>query len=319
MKCPKCKETIEDNSKYCDYCGTEIKENKNNTTIKKEDITTEEYYKNYIGDNYYNFKNKFNIFAFIFGGLYIFYRKQYLFGTIFILIIVSSIIFSPVIAFILHLLLGITFNQNYLRYSNKKARQIKMNNLNKSKEEILRMCNEKGGTSFLSAMFSIIIVLVLIIIILNIGGTNLKGSKGRTIIKVSNNKINNLIYEVPKEFTPGNYNTDTYRSYSYNENKNYCRIKMETRKDTGEFASTDSFITNSIFSNKTDTVTTPENVTINKQLWKRVIVKNTAKSITYYATKYNDLYYIISYDLYNNNTICNEKYNTFMNTLNFRD
>ena len=89
MKCPKCKATIEDNSKYCDYCGTEIKENKNNTTIKKEDITTEEYYKNYIGDNYYNFKNKFNIFAFIFGGLYIFYRKQYLFGTIFILIIVS--------------------------------------------------------------------------------------------------------------------------------------------------------------------------------------------------------------------------------------
>ena len=194
-----------------------------------------------------------------------------------------------------------------------------MNNINKSKEEILRICNEKGGTSLLSAMFSIIMVLFLIIIILNVGGTNLKGDRGKTIIKVSNNKISNLIFEVPQEFIPGNYNTDTYRSYTYNENKNYCRIKIETRKDTGEFSTVETFITNTIFRTSTDTVTTPENITINKQLWKRVLVKNSAKTITYYATKYNDLYYIVSYDLYNEDKVCNEEYNNFMNTLNFRD
>ena len=319
MKCPNCKATIDDNSKFCDYCGKKIEENTNKPSIKKDEITIEEYYRHYIGDNYYNFKNKFNIFALIFGGLYIFYRKQYLFGALFIIITILSILFSPIIAIILHLLLGLTFNQNYLRYINKKSRQIKMKNLDKSKEEILRMCSERGGTSFLSAMFSVIVVLVIVIIILNIGGTNLKGNKGKTIIKVSNNKISNLIFEVPSKFEPSNYNTDTYRSYTYNEDKNYCRIKIETRKDNKKYASIEEFITNNIPSNKTDTVTAPENITINKQLWKRIMVKNSAKTITYYTTKYNELYYIISYDLYNNDSICNEEYNNFMNTLNFRD
>ena len=36
MKCPKCKATIDDNSKFCDYCGTKLNENTNKpTTIIK--------------------------------------------------------------------------------------------------------------------------------------------------------------------------------------------------------------------------------------------------------------------------------------------
>ena len=319
MKCPNCKATIDDNSKYCDYCGTQIVENINKPIIKKDDISEEEYLKYYIGDNYYNFKNKFNIYALILGGIYLFYRKQYLLGTIYILISTITIFITPVIPIILHIILGIIFNRQYTNYVIRKSRQIKIKNINKSKEEILKLCSERGNTSLLSAMASIIIILVLIIIILNIGGTNLKGDKGKTIIKVSDNKINNLIFEVPEEFTSGNYNTNTYRSYTYNKDKNYCRIKIEVKKDTGEYKSIENFLSNTAFSTKTDTVSIPENISINKQLWKRLEVKNTAKTITYYATKYNDLYYVISYDLYNNNSICNEQYNTFMNSLNFRD
>ena len=319
MKCPNCKATIDDNSKFCDYCGTKIIENINKPIVKKDDISEEEYLKNFIGDNYYNFKNKFNIYALILGGIYLFYRKQFIIGTIVIIISTITIFITPIIPIIIHIILGILFNQQYLNYVNRKSRHIKLKNINKSKEEILKICNEKGKPSYLFAMFSIILILVLIIIILNIGGTNLKGDKGKTIIKVSDNKINNLIYEVPNDFTSGNYNTNTYRSYTYNKDKTYCRIKIEVRKDTGEFSSTETFLSNTKYNTKTDIVSNPENITINKQLWKRIIVQNTAKTITYYATRYNHQYYIVSYDLYDNNTFCNEEYNTFMNSLNFRD
>lgn len=319
MKCPHCKAEIEDTSKFCDYCGTKIEENINKPIIKKDEITEEEYQKNYIGDNYYNFKNKLNIFALILGGIYAFYRKQYLLGTIFILITTTSIFINPLITILLHIILGLIYNQQYIKYVNRKSRLIKMKNLNKSKEEILKICNIKGKTSILSAMFSIILILLIVIIILNIGGTNLKGSQGKTIIKVSDNKINNLIYEVPDSFTSGNYNTNNYRSYTYNKDKHYCRIIIETRKDTKEFSSVETFITNTVFTTKTDKVTTPENITINKQLWKRITINNSAKEITYYATKYGDIYYMISYDLYNDDSICNSEYNNFLNTLNFRD
>ena len=319
MKCPKCKAEIDDNSKYCDYCGNKIEENINKEEIKKEEITDEEYYKYFIGNNYNKFKNKFNIFAFLLGGIYIFYRKQYIFGTIYILLTIILIIFNPYIAIILHLLLGITFNQQYVKFARRKAHQIKIKNINKSKQEILKTCNEKGNTSILSAIFSIVLSLLIVVLILQIGGTNIKGKRGQTIVKVSDNKIESLLYEVPKEFNSGNYNTNSYRSYTYNKDNNYCRIKMEIRKDNGEYTTVDSFLSNIIFRNKTDLTTTIENITINKQLWKRVNVKNSKKTVTYYGTKYKELYYLISYDLYNNNKFCNEEYNTFMNSLNFKE
>ena len=98
MKCPNCKATIDDNSKFCDYCGKEIKNEQ--LITKKDEITKEEYYKHFIGDNYYTFRNKFNIAAFFLGGLYLFYRKQYIFGTIFIIITVLTIFITPLIAII---------------------------------------------------------------------------------------------------------------------------------------------------------------------------------------------------------------------------
>ena len=44
MKCPNCKATIDDNSKFCDYCGKKIDENTNKPSIKKDEITIEEYH-----------------------------------------------------------------------------------------------------------------------------------------------------------------------------------------------------------------------------------------------------------------------------------
>ena len=314
IKCPNCKAEIEENSKFCEHCGKQI--HNNNTTIKKDEIAEEEYQKYYIGKNYNNFKNKFNIFAFIFGGLYLFYRKQYLFGTIFIIISVSTVFINPFIAIILHLLLGIVYNQQYIKYVNKKTREIKINNINKPKEYILKICKIKGQPSIVSSVGSVVLILVLIVLILNIGGTNLKGSKGKTIVKVSNNKISNLLFEIPEDFKSSNYNTDYRRAYTYDEDKKYCRIIIETKEDNN-YQSINEFISNNIFITDTDVVTNPEDIKINEQSWKRINVENKIKRVTYYSIKYNDLYYVVSYETYFNKPNCNEKYNSFMNSLTF--
>ena len=318
MKCPNCKAQIEDNSKFCDFCGKEITENKNKV-VKKDKITEEEYQKFYIGDNYYKFKNKFNLFAFLFGGIYAFYRKQYILGTIFIIIELITSIFTPFIILFLHLILGLAYNNQYISHVNKRISNIKIKYNSKSKEEILSICAKEGNPSMLSAVAAVVLILIAIVIILNVGGTSIKGSKGKTIVKVSDNKIGQMIYEVPEGFKSGNYNTDNYRAYTYNENTNYCRIKIETRKDNNKYSSTEAFLSDILFSTQTDTVTQPENVTINKELWKRVNVSNSKKTVTYYAIKYNDTYYMVLYELYNNNEFCNNEYNTFMNSLNFRE
>lgn len=316
MKCPNCKATIEDNSKFCDYCGKEIIENRN-VIIKKEEISEDELQKAFLDKDYNNFQKKFNVYALIFGGPYLFYRKQYVIGTIFILISVLSMIVTPYLTIIMHILLSVTFNQEYLSFTNRKTREIKIKNINKSKEEILSICTEEGKPSMLISLASIILILVLIILILKVGGTNLKDSRGQTIVKVSDRQINKLLFEVPKEFKSSNYNTETYRAYTYNQNNNYCRIKIETKKKTEKYPSIDSFITGNIYTKNSSNVSKTENTTINNSMWKKLNVENKAKTVTYYVTDYNSLYYIVSYDNYNNNEYCLNKYNEFMNTLNF--
>ena len=316
MKCPNCKATIDDYSKYCDYCGKEIIENRN-TIIKKDEISEEEFQRAFLDNHYNNFQKKFNIYALILGGPYLFYRKQYIIGSIFILIAVLSMIVTPFLAIIMHILLSVTFNQEYLTFTNRKTREIKIKNIDKTKEEILNICKEKGKPSLLLGLSSIVLILLLIVLILNIGGTNIKGNRGKTIVKVSDKQINNLLFEVPKTFKSSNYNTETYRSYTYNNDNNYCRIKIETKKKTEKNQNIDLFITNNIYTKNSSNVSNPENITINNNMWKKLNVENKAKTVIYYITEYKNIYYIISNDNYNNNEYCLNEYNKFIKTLNF--
>lgn len=317
MKCPNCKATIEDNSKFCDYCGKEIVENRN-TIIKKDEISEEEFQRAFLDKDYNNFQKKFNVYALIFGGPYLYYRKQYIMGSIFILIAVLSMIVTPYLAIVMHVLLSVTFNQEYLLFTNRKTREVKIKNIDKSKEEILSICTEQGKPSILLGLSSIVLIAILIIIVLNIGGTNLKGNRGKTIVKVSDKQIKELLFEVPKEFKSSNYNTETYRAYTYNQDNNYCRIKIETKKKTDKYSTIDLFIASNIYTKNSSNVSNIENTTINSNMWKKLNVENKAKTVTYYVTDYNNSYYIVSYDNYNNNEYCLNEYNVFLNTLNFK-
>ena len=81
MYCPNCGKEMNDNDKFCGNCGNNIaggvnpSQNTSNNSFEEEELL-----KAYVGNNYESIANGgFNIAAFFLGGIYLLYRKCYLF------------------------------------------------------------------------------------------------------------------------------------------------------------------------------------------------------------------------------------------------
>ena len=110
----------------------------------------EKYFKAYIGKNYDKIVNqKFSIPAFFLGGLYLFYRKATLVGIIYTIIYAVCQLMNKNISLICCLIamtaLGLTFKKIYLKHVEKEISKLK--NKTASEEELIKLCNEKGGTA----------------------------------------------------------------------------------------------------------------------------------------------------------------------------
>ncbi len=141
----------------------------------------------FIGKNYYKIRrNKFNFSAFFFGPLYFWYRKMFIAGYIYIIIIslityilqfqfkIDNYIYEFAVTFIASLILGFSFNTFYVNRAKKKTEQIKKKYERKYDAfDIGRLCSRKGGGSVLYVIlgficlsfFSIIIALLVTIIV----------------------------------------------------------------------------------------------------------------------------------------------------------
>ena len=124
----------------------------------------EELLKAFIGKNYDKIKKKsFSFACFFFGPFYLFYRKIYSLGLIFI--ILSSVLYplTPMIAtfilFALQFLLAFFIKKIYLNRSNQKIMEIKQEV--EGKEARLKLCSQRGGTSKGGILFVILIQIVL--------------------------------------------------------------------------------------------------------------------------------------------------------------
>ena len=140
----------------------------------------DELLKAFIGNNYEKITTRpFNFAGFFFGTFYMFYRKMFLYSIL--LFIVTTIILSfciknVLIAFIISILfrivVGLLINKVYLFYAKKKINIIKVENPQKSIEELKNICSSKGGTSvgkifigFLAEMGIGFVILIIVSII----------------------------------------------------------------------------------------------------------------------------------------------------------
>ncbi len=125
----------------------------------------------YIGNNYEKITTQpFNIAGFFFTGLYMFYRKMFLYALIFIIVntAITAIINSSIISLIMCGLVGLFINKIYISFAKQKIAKIKATNPNSTQEELRAICTSKGGTSILNiflGIFTEIIIAIIIIII----------------------------------------------------------------------------------------------------------------------------------------------------------
>lgn len=103
-----------------------------------------------------------SVWLFLFGAMYLLYRKLYLYGFLYFLI---SFVFSYFnlggISFIIQVVLCFFFYKIYLNYVDKKILSIKKNNPNLSFEELKERCRKQGGVSYAMIALSIGILLIL--------------------------------------------------------------------------------------------------------------------------------------------------------------
>ena len=121
----------------------------------------------YIKKNADKIKTKgFSIWAFLFGGIYIWYRKMYkllliYIGLVFVVTSLLALLGLPMLAFIpplaFSIFAGIKFKELYLKDVVAKVATIKSDNSEELPENIMLICSRKGGTTIVPIIVFILL------------------------------------------------------------------------------------------------------------------------------------------------------------------
>ncbi len=184
MKCLACGKDVDDDIKFCPYCGEKysvrkeekvekedkkevkktVKKVEKKVEDKKEVIDIKEINDNnleefYIQENYLKIKNKlFSLPTLLFGSIYFLYRKMYLLTVLYItLLVVLNYYFDNyimLITLILHIIMSFLFNKIYLEKVEENINFIKKNN----PDNYLDLIKKKGGISVMMLVIAIIVI-----------------------------------------------------------------------------------------------------------------------------------------------------------------
>ncbi len=181
--CSNCGAKVNQGENYCTNCGNRL----NNQTVNnynnlenyyepQKSIDDEFLYDAYIGANASKIKtNDFSFGVFFLGIFYLFYRKMWKVGFVWLgLSIFLNLLNQPLAGMAnlgIRIYLAIEFKHIYQKHVFEQIKNIKEANAEKTSEEIAEICRAKGGTTFIPIVILIIgyVVLVFIIVFLMIG------------------------------------------------------------------------------------------------------------------------------------------------------
>lgn len=244
MYCRKCGNKLGNGERFCTRCGTKVEENAINNTpqmfmyndINKNinnSISDGELIRAYIGSKeskmYYKAISKkgFNIWAYLFGGLYYAYRKLFIASLIIIIInilIIYVLKLNYLLAFV-NILYASLFYKIYGSHIEKQVDKIKKENPNSTGDELIRKCSKKGGISILFPIVILIISFVCSYVgLIAIGSNNTKLVGTWDCQGIDNDRLLTQ------------FNNDSSFSYSgyYNPNSNYIKGKYKIYKATND-------------------------------------------------------------------------------------
>lgn len=334
MYCPRCGSKCIENEKFCRSCGEPLKQEWNtnqyypssdNYNYNYSNITDETLEEAYVGPNYEKIKKgRFSIAAFFFGIYYLIYRKMWLYALGWLaLIIAGNILISEYVSILslgIFIAAGIGFNKLYMQHVKKKIEKLKDQYSNRSKEELLKICKEKGGVSVggvIFIFFLIFTIAIIAIVVLSISELGDSFNFDNNSIKAKdNNKIGELSYEAPSGYELSKYSSESYKSYS--SDKDYCNFSIQTR-ETYSYKTEEEYLNNTVYASIGDKVSEVQTKTINNRDWKLITVENDIIITYHYAILFKDKIYEAEYYVRKENDNCQVDYEQFMNTLRLID
>lgn len=147
----------------------------NNNNLSQLNINTnnqdnnDELLRAFIGNNYEKITTKkFNFAGFFFTSFYMLYRKMFV-RAIFVFLInlvILNYTNNFFVTIVYYFVIGLSVNKSYLAFANDKIANIKIENTQKSTEEIKKICSIKGGTSVFCLIFGILAKFVIGFVVL---------------------------------------------------------------------------------------------------------------------------------------------------------
>ena len=271
----------------------------------------------FIGNNYDKFiSQSFNIWGFLFSSIYIFYRKMYLYGIITLLIQFGLLfLFHNIfLVLIINLLIGAFINKIYLSYAMKKATKIKENSKDIHKDEIHKVIEKKGGTSFISVLIVCILISIIFFILIYVFKFNnnfLKVNNKEDVINVSDyvpgsyagklyyasDVVINDEFEIPIPEVFRDISFKEHIMFEYQKGDaifNSCKISMGVVKD---YTSSEDLITQMSNYHRDDKGTEASIETFNDINWYSFAYENSISKNYYYATVKNERVYLLNYNI----------------------
>ena len=264
----------------------------------------EEYLEAYIGNNYKKVKKEyFSIPSLILGPINLLYRKIYVPGILLLAIISIAYYCNSNIGFLLNIIVNLflffKFNKMYYESANRRIDEIIISNPDKTKEELLDMCRQKGKPFIVLVVF----ILLFIIVLISILPYFIKQEDNEEKEDL-NNQVLELNYKIPNGSKKGKYDSDNYKTYHYTKKEKDCFFIVEAQEGVNLERYVNSF---------QEENSKKEEQTIHNNKW--IVIRS--KERNHYLIKHNNYLYHVLFQTQDNDS-CKELEKTFTSTLEFK-
>ena len=277
----------------------------------------------YVGANSDKMTSGFSWCTAFFGIYYMVYRKMYSLAAICYIINIITITLLPKFENIISLVIGIVvamiFKEMYMKKVTKKVEKIQEKNQGKTHEELLKICEKKGGTSIIAVIiyfgiaFAVSFVVVLIQSLLEAGALTvlLASMLGKELKTEKNVVMNKLSFTVVEGVIEQTTDENLYEVIHIDDESNICKLTVKQQNNNGCHIRKDCFQELDILEWTSANVSEDE---INGITWNtRSSLHNSSLSegnkfnmLYEYYTEKDDIIYTISIDDYGMSSKCDE-------------
>ncbi len=307
--CPNCGSKINQGDIFCKVCGSKLPQEENNqfnngqtnlnfnnnqqsTVINQVNNTDDGLVRAYIGKNADKLlKGNFSFCVFLFGAIYVLYRKMWLLGIIWIVINVISMMFLPtyswIISFVINIFLMFQFKKIYIKHVHEEVAKIESENPGKSREELGSICSKKGGTTLIPIFLVILFYVVILYFLIS------------AIMNVSDTSIGNLNVSIPKIFKLSDYSNNNLKMYDAHADDYSYSCNLTIKSSNADFLNNDAkeYLEDDIYVSDKNTFSGISEKVINNNTWYYATVKSDYGQDYYYSIMNNNIIYEVEFSI----------------------